>query len=257
MPSGGTAPAQPTRPLLLVEEDLTLRERLYDLLTRRGFSVLTVHSGKRALDILKHERPALIVADTTLPDMASGTLVEQIRGFDAQVPIVLLASGHAAPAPSEAQAVISKDVTDEVLLRELSRWLNHATPPRNMRWPGTVLVVDDEPKLRVILQEFLQLHGFTVVTAASGEEAIQQVEQHAPAVVLLDFQLTGMDGLVTLKKLKLLRPSLVVIMMTGLDEEQLMADALEHGAHDYVMKPFDLEYLESTLLTKVLLGKTP
>jgi DNA-binding response OmpR family regulator len=126
-----------------------------------------------------------------------------------------------------------------------------------MRGPGTVLVVDDEPTLLAILQEFLQLHGFTVVTAASGEEAIQQVERQSPAVALLDFQLSGMDGLVTLRKLKSLRPDLVVIMMTGLDEEQLMADALKLGAHDYIMKPFDLEYLESTLLTKVLLGKTP
>ncbi|OGS21579.1 MAG: hypothetical protein A3J70_10150 [Elusimicrobia bacterium RIFCSPHIGHO2_02_FULL_61_10] len=139
----------------------------------------------------------------------------------------------------------------------MDRWLN---PPHNVRhehWPGTILVVDDEPRLRTILQEFLQLHGFTVQTAASGEEALERMERTAPTVVLLDVRLLGMDGLSTLKKIKAMPSHPTVIMMTGMEEEDLMTQALAAGANDYIVKPFDLAYLESSLVSRILLGKAP
>ena len=67
----------------------------------------------------------------------------------------------------------------------------------------------------------------------------------------------GMDGLTALQQIKRLRPATTVIMVTGLEEEQLMNRALALGAYDYILKPFNLEYLETTLLSKVLIGRAP
>lgn len=125
------------------------------------------------------------------------------------------------------------------------------------RWPGTVLVVDDEPKLRNVLEEFLTLRGFTVRTASSGDEALTLCSQHVPTTILLDIRMPGMDGLMTLKKLKACYPSVSVIMITGIQEEQAMEETVALGACDYILKPFDFEYLESTLLSKLLAGTTP
>lgn len=246
--------------LLLVEADAALEERLQNLLTLHGLALLTARSGQDTMALLKHERPELILLDAALPDMPVHELVERIRTFDAHTPIVLLGNPHPADAATtgaDVQARLPREVSDEALLKQLKRWLSPTPTERRTQWPGTILVVDDEPRLCAILQEFLELHGFTVQTAASGEEALERMEQTPPTVVLLDIQLCGMDGLATLKKIKAMPSNPTVIMMTGLEEEELMERALALGANDYVVKPFDLAYLESSLLSRILLGKSP
>lgn len=248
------------RPILLVEEDLALREQRYDLLTAHGLSVVTAHSGEQAMEVLKHERPSLILIDCKLSDLPACELTDRIRAFDRNLPILLLGPVQEArqgSLASKTQGLLARDVSNDVLVKEVRRWLKAPEPARPERWPGTILVVDDEPKLRTVLQEFFQLHGFTVTTAASGEEAIEELERSKPSVILLDIKMPGMDGLVTLKKIKALRPDPVVIMMTGLEEEGLLAQAVALGAYDYLVKPFDLSYIESTFLSRILLGKAP
>jgi len=247
------------RPVLLVEGDVVLRERLYDVLSAHGISVIAVHSGERALAVLKHERPSLVLADVRLIDSPGCALIDCIRSFDADLPILLLGDVHPTTflIAYHVQKVLPSHVSDEVLIKELDPWLNRPEVVRRERWPGTILVVDDEPKLRTILQEFLRLHGFTVTTAASGEEALEQLKRFAPTVVLLDIKMPGMDGLLTLKKIKAVQPRVIVIVITGLEEEQTMAQALALGAHDYITKPFNFEYLETILLSKILTGHAP
>ncbi|MBI2103964.1 MAG: response regulator [Candidatus Omnitrophica bacterium] len=251
---------KPTRPILVVEEDLGLRERLFDVLTRYGHVVITVHSGERAMAVLKHDWPGVILVDATLSDTSCWELADRIHAFDAHLPIILLGDPHQAPTGTRAapavQAALPRDVAEDLLLMEIDRWLSAPQPTRQERWPGAVLVVDDEPKLRHTLREFLELHGFTVLTAASGEDALRCIEQSPPTTVLLDIKMPGMDGLLTLKKIKSLQPKAVVIMMTSLEEEALVKQAFALGASDYFLKPFDLEGLESNLLSRILLGES-
>ena len=249
------------RLIVLVESDRASRQRLSSVLRRRGFLVIAVRSNRRAIIVLKHERPSVVLAD---PDASNhdDDLIERIRSSDAKLPIILLhrngdTTARAYPA-GEVQASLSTDVSEDRLVQEVERWLN-APPPRarGERWPGSILVADDEPKLRQILEEFLHLHGFTVLTAASGHEALERFLSHAPTVVLLDIRMPGMDGIETLRQMKAAQPDAVVIMMTGLEEEGLMTQALALGAYDYVIKPFDWTYLESTLLSRIILGPGP
>ncbi len=117
--------------------------------------------------------------------------------------------------------------------------------------PGTILLVDDEFRQRDILKDFLQLNGFTVVMAASGEEALERLPDSSPGVVLLDLKMPGMGGLCTLKKIRESHPTLPVIIITQVDEDQVMEEALGLGAYDYLIKPFKFEQLKSVLLTKI------
>ena len=114
-----------------------------------------------------------------------------------------------------------------------------------------LLVVDDEPKIREMLQDFLERRGFSVDTAASGEEALQTAEAHPPTAVLLDICMGGMDGLAALPRLKRLYPHATVIMITGLEEDGAREQAMASGADDYILKPFNLEYLETILMAKI------
>ena len=79
----------------------------------------------------------------------------------------------------------------------------------------SVLVVDDEPKLRELLKQFLELHNFSVTTAASGEEALAMLQERVPMFVLLDVSMKGMDGLTTLRRIKALPvPTTVISVVT-------------------------------------------
>lgn len=258
-PDRERAGSQDKRSILVVEEDVAARERLYDVLTRHGWAVTAVHSVACALDVLKHEYPSIILADNHLSDLSGWDLATQIRQFDTRLPIILFGNGRpAAGGPAaDVQACLPTEVADEALLRELDHWLQTPHPAAQPRWPGTVLVVDDEPKVRSALQEFLERHGFKVSALASGEEALEQVDRLRPSVVLLDIKLAGMDGVLTLKKIKAAHPDTIVIMMTGLEEEQTMVQAFALGAYDYITKPFNLDYLETVLLSKILTGHAP
>lgn len=246
-----------TRAVLLVESDVALRERWYDVLTRDGVYVIAASSGVHAKEILTHEHPALVITDTVLPDTTSWALADHIRSFDSQLPILVL--DH-SPNPDllsqhHVQAAVSPHAPDQVLLDEVRHWQLPLPSTDHHRWPGMILIVDDELKLRAVLQAFLESHGFMTSGAASGEDALQQLAQSSPTAVLLDIKMQGMDGLLTLKKMKRLRPHLTVIVITATADRASLDEALRLGAHDYIVKPFNLEHLETVLLSTLLLGR--
>jgi DNA-binding response OmpR family regulator len=115
-----------------------------------------------------------------------------------------------------------------------------------------LLIVDDEKEALVFLKMFFQAKGFDVLTAESGEEAIRKVKEEHPHVVLLDILMPGMSGLEALKIIREIDPEVGVIMATVIQEEDIAKRAIELGAYDYVVKPFDIDYLEMTVLIKLL-----
>ena len=100
-----------------------------------------------------------------------------------------------------------------------------------------VLIVDDEPIVRDVLQRYLSRSGFAVDTAADGEQALAAVETAAPNLVLLDLMLPGLDGLEVFTRIRD-RASTPVIMLTAKGEETDRVVGLEMGADDYITKPF-------------------
>jgi len=100
-----------------------------------------------------------------------------------------------------------------------------------------VLVVDDEPHIRAVLRGYLEADGFAVSEAADGEEAVRQVRQDAPDLVLLDVMLPGIDGLEALRQVRTFS-DVYVILVTARAEEVDKLVGLGVGADDYVTKPF-------------------
>ncbi len=240
--------------ILIVSGDPVLRERLYDLFTRRGYSTKTVVNGKIGIETMIHESPHLIIANSSADDCAGWGFPDRIRRFNPEVPIILL--GHPDEDPpdprtvNDIQAYFHSDVSDSTLLDAVKRWLFHAqsaNPVEPISYPGTILVIDDEPEFLQALEEFLRPRRCEVVTARSGEEGLEKMKQAAPALVMLDLKMPGMDGLVALRKIKELQPNLPVVMMTAEEDERLMAQAFALGALEYVVKPYNLKTLRLIL----------
>ncbi|MDY6851805.1 MAG: response regulator [Thermodesulfobacteriota bacterium] len=106
-----------------------------------------------------------------------------------------------------------------------------------------IMLVDDEERFLSTTQKLLTRKGFDVLTAASGEKALEILSTHTVHVVILDVKMPGMDGIATLKEIRQLFPLVAVIMLTGHATVDSAVDGLKSGAIDYLMKPCDLDDL--------------
>jgi two-component system response regulator (stage 0 sporulation protein F) len=116
-----------------------------------------------------------------------------------------------------------------------------------------ILIVDDDQAVRDFLKRFLKTKGYLDIQAVkTGEEALKIIEKENINLVLLDVRLPGMDGVEVLRKIKEINKDIGVIMITAFPDEEIGKEAMELGAADYILKPFDLAYLELSVLTKII-----
>ena len=113
-----------------------------------------------------------------------------------------------------------------------------------------ILVVDDEPDLRDAVRVYLEMHGYIVLQAANGQEAVEKVRTTLPDLVVLDVMMPVRDGIAALQQIRTLS-AVPVIMLTVKGDEDDKVRALRLGADDYVTKPFSqrelLARIESVL----------
>lgn len=111
----------------------------------------------------------------------------------------------------------------------------------------SVLVIDDDPSITSVLRRGLSYEGFAVETASSGEAGLAIAREHAPDAVVLDWLMPGLDGLAVLERLRLADRELPILMLTARDAPPDQVAGLDHGADDYVVKPFTFEVLVARL----------
>src|SRR6202048_1356291 len=117
-----------------------------------------------------------------------------------------------------------------------------------------ILLVDDEPGMLRYIRTLLEVDDYSVQTASTGEEALQQVEKGLrPDLVLLDLLMPGIDGLQTLEQLRQLVPGLKVVMLSCVSDTRKVVQAIRLGALDYLTKPF--QKAELTTVIDQCLGK--
>src|SRR5581483_4502769 len=108
---------------------------------------------------------------------------------------------------------------------------------------GHILVVDDEWSIRSALRSTLAALGYDVAEAATGEDAVAQVQRRAFDAVLLDINMPGVGGAAACAEIRRIHPTLPIVMLSVRDTEDDKVQALEAGADDYVTKPFSVREL--------------
>lgn len=107
---------------------------------------------------------------------------------------------------------------------------------------GTILVVDDDPAIRISLKTLLRRAGYRPVVAAGMAEAVDAVRQESPALTLMDMNFSratdGTEGLELLRRVKVLRPQMPVILMTAWGSIPLAVEGMKLGAADFISKPW-------------------
>lgn len=104
----------------------------------------------------------------------------------------------------------------------------------------TVMIVDDRLHMTTTLADILDDHGYTVVTAEDGFQALERVKEFPIDLALIDIVMPGINGVETFKKIKKLSPQTTAIMMTAFTMEELAREAIREGAYGLIYKPFDL-----------------
>ncbi|MBL8746769.1 MAG: sigma-54-dependent Fis family transcriptional regulator [Phycisphaerae bacterium] len=103
----------------------------------------------------------------------------------------------------------------------------------------TILVVDDKELLRDSVATTLQRAGFTVITAVSGDEALETIASRRPDAVVTDFKMPGLSGIELIERAKQIDEDLPIVLMTAFGTIQTAVQAMRLGAFDYVTKPFE------------------
>jgi DNA-binding response OmpR family regulator len=106
-----------------------------------------------------------------------------------------------------------------------------------------ILLVDDDEDTLKIVGYYLQHHGYKVVVARNGSEALDLAQKDTPMLAIIDRMMPGIDGLQLARRLRQFRPDIYLIMLTAMDDDESRISGLQAGVDDYITKPFNLKEL--------------
>ncbi|MCA1030082.1 response regulator [Bacillus timonensis] len=105
-----------------------------------------------------------------------------------------------------------------------------------------ILIVDDAAFMRMMIKDILTKNGYDVVAeAADGSQAVDKYKEHQPDLVTMDITMPEMDGITALKEIKKINPAAKVIMCSAMGQQAMVIDAIQAGAKDFIVKPFQAD----------------
>lgn len=114
-----------------------------------------------------------------------------------------------------------------------------------------LLIVDDEPDVREFAKSFFKKRNIEVLTASGGLQALSIIEQSSPNLILLDVRMEEMSGIEVLRELRARNNQSKVIMVTGVEDEEVVIEANQLGVLGYIHKPLVLGELEKIVLSQL------
>ena len=110
-----------------------------------------------------------------------------------------------------------------------------------------ILIIDDEEWICSLLASRIIMEKYYCVVATTSKEALHHFYKHQFSLIICDLKMPGMDGLKLLEKMKALDPETMMIMITGYPDIEVAVKAMRMGAYDFMIKPFNLELMVSTV----------
>jgi two-component system cell cycle response regulator len=239
---------------ILVIEDNEKNLKLFrTLLEANNFRVLEALDAERGFELLRRELPDLVLMDIQLPGMNGYEATQKIRNDPSFSHIPVLALTAYAMQGDREKAImsgcdgyISKPIDTRAFIENIEIFFEGRADPAAVNQLTTIpslkrkiLIVDDEPRNRKVLQAMLPEERFDTLTADNGEEGLAQAFAEHPDVILLDIMMPGIDGFEVSRRLKQddRSKNIPIILVTALDEVDSRIDGLEAGAEEFLSKP--------------------
>jgi nitrogen regulation protein NR(I) len=118
----------------------------------------------------------------------------------------------------------------------------------------TILIVDDDKSIRYSLKRMLE-EDFSILTAQNGDEALAQMGEPSPDLIIMDIKMPGRSGIEVLKEIKSIDPKSLVILMTAYGTTETAIEAMKYGAFDYILKPFPIPRMKEMVQKAMALRK--
>ena len=260
--------------ILIVDDEPSFCELLKTLLKNHGHEVLTAYNGKDALDSFMQCRPHFTLLDLRMPEMDGLEVLKKIRAVDPTAPVMILTAWATDEMELKARRLgatdfLSKSLSLETILVSLEGGVvppaqapATSTPPAKKETappaiPATddVFLVEGKADVRDTFVRFLSQHGIAARPAKDGPAVLGMLEKETPSLIVLDMDLSGMNSVEVLRKMREKNYTGGIIMMTAGQQDTLIKEAWNMGSVDILGKPLDPERLMLAIQVGLILTK--
>jgi DNA-binding response OmpR family regulator len=257
--------AQTKEKILIIEDEQSLLDLLSAKLKKEGYTVDFATDGEEGLKKIEEFKPDLILLDIVMPKIDGYEVLETLHSQNSKTPVIIISNSG---QPVEIEKTKKLGAVDHLIKTEFSPldvlnkvrdYLDSGSAegegerprekkkaePRAKKSEGKdvgikVVLVEDDPFLREICSKKLTKEGYTVYEAIDGEQAMENITQVKPDIILLDIILPAVDGFQILHQIRTNEDAKVaktpVIMLSNLGQDDDIKKAKDMGADDYLVK---------------------
>ena len=262
--------------VLVVEDEPVMRAMLCNRLTQEGYDIAIAENGKAAQHMMSIENFDLVLLDINMPVMNGYEVLEWARrsgrlettkflvvsasGNRDSIVTCLTAGAHDYLIKSVGKAEVLKRVKRFLRIRQMELEQPDCVTEKDLRG-SRILIVDDEPVNRQLLKRHTTKNHYQTLETDNGIQVMSLIRSENIDLVLLDIQMPDLDGIEVLRKIREEYEShdVSVIMVTSVGSNEMMENAFNEGADDYICKPYYaaelLSRISATLKLKTLTCK--
>jgi DNA-binding NtrC family response regulator len=236
-------PAASAETVLVVEDDPEVLDLTIQMIQSLGYKVLHASDAKAALEVCgRHPGPVhVLMTDVVMPGLSGPDLAKKVEAVCPGIAVVYASGFPDHPAFDRGPAKPEVEIlTKPFTIEQLSQALHAAL--RRPRKRATILVADDDADVRQVLCQILRNHGYTVLQASNGQEALDSLAASHVDLFITDLVMPDRNGLELIWDLRKNRPGLKVLAITGAFTDLLVA-AGKMGAKGILEKPIRAEAL--------------
>ncbi|MBM4055950.1 MAG: response regulator [Planctomycetes bacterium] len=239
-----------TLQILVVDDNKDFCMNCIDILESKGYSAVAVHDGLTAMEALRERSFDLALIDIKMPVMNGVDTYKMLKQIDPQLPVIMMS----AYAVEELIGEALKTGAFAIFHKPLDFGKLFTTIEYTQETGAFIMIVDDNNDLCQNLSDLLREKGYNVKSANDGETAIQLSRENFFDVILLDMKLPALNGLDTYLTIRAVRPSVVVILVTGYREElgDIVDQTLESSAYICLEKPLNINRLLNIIQEKTM-----
>ena len=243
--------------LLVIDDDRLHCDLLQVAFARHGYHVTTATSGREGVALFRKLHPMVTLLDLRMPEMDGLAVLKEIRTHDPRAGVIILGGGATEELENRARELrvtdfLRKGLSLDVLVgavhriaqqakRQASSVQSRSGDEADQVPDEQILVVDDDVMARDLLVRFLGLRGYHVRAAKDGREALRMIEEWIPDLLILDLVMPEMNGVEVLRALAERDYAGRTIILSGHQNDALLAEAWTLGPQEVLDKPIDLE----------------
>jgi len=252
--------------ILIVDDERVFCDLLQALMKSHGHEIYTAYNGQEAVEQFKQHHPHFTLLDLHMPEMNGIETLRQIRAIDRTAAVMILTAAGTDDLEQQARRLgvtdfLSKAISLDAIVASMDRGLkppaqaqaNAQAAQTDITETDAVFLAEGNTDTRDTLVRFLGQQGITIQAAPDGPTLLNMLDKERPKLIVLDMDLSGMNGLEVLKAMRAKNYTGGIIIMTSRQDEKLLKEALDLGSIDILGKPVAPERLMLTIQVGLVL----